>query len=393
MSEPVLHRRERAGVGPAVFRLRGPATSVEPVGPLTRFTDLAAAESAVRGAGHSAVVTGAIPFDSEHAKPSLYLGTRGTARPSSATAGGARPGRFLPDVGFNDAEVAGYIEQLDRVLPILRSPHHALEKIVVARAERFTYTGVLDARQVYEQIATAYPQVHSYFVEHATTPGLYTMGASPELFLKKTGERISLTPLAGTFPRDPHLPAGQDRARAQAALLTPKYLDEHRHLVDFMVKHLAPFCSELLHPDQPQLVGAPGVWHLGTPIHGRLADHRYRTADLVTALHPSPAVCGVPQEQARGLIADHESPRGYYGGLVGWLDGRGDCEFYMALRGFELDARQRHLTLRAGGGIVADSRPQTEYTETAAKLSTMRQVLGIEPPAGAPAPRPRQLAH
>lgn len=361
---------------PVRFQLSGPSGQVGVKGPLICYTELAEAETAVRAGEYGDFVVGAIPFDPESSNPSLYLGWQG-GTPSFGASEVARTGDFLPDIGFNDAAISEYLRMIDHALPLLRSPDSALEKIVVARSERFFYNGFVDPVRLYERIAALYPRSHSYFVEHLETPGVYTMGASPELFLKKTGDRVSMTPLAGTVVRDQRISEAADKARARGELFTDKYLGEHRHLIDFMVKGLAPLCSDLEYPDEPELVPAPCLWHLGTPITGRLLDPDAGIAELVAALHPSPAVCGVPQEDARELIAGYEHARAYYGGLVGWLDSQGDCEFYMALRGFELDSQRSHLTLRAGGGVVAQSRIDTEFAETSAKLATMRRVLGL----------------
>ncbi|MFI6868818.1 isochorismate synthase MenF [Nocardia sp. NPDC050406] len=356
----------------ARFRLSGPDCSLGLDGSLVCFTDLAEAETAVRTGIFGDIVAGSVPFDPHTASPSFYIGRR---TPCTAPTEPAWTVDFQPDLDFNDAAIAEYLRLLDHVLPRLRA-HSGLDKVVVARSERYSYTGPFDPERMYDRIAALYPGVHSYFVEHQDTPGVYTMGASPELFLRKRGDRIAMTPLAGTVPRDPGRPVAEDAERARAELFTDKYLIEHRHLVDFMVEGLAPLCAELEYPGEPELVAAPGVWHLGTPIVGRLLDPRLPVADLVATLHPSPAVCGVPQAEALRLITEYESARNYYGGLVGWLDSAGDCQFYMALRGLELDTRARHLTLRAGGGVVADSQVDIEFAETSAKLATMRRVLG-----------------
>ncbi|MGW0575083.1 chorismate-binding protein [Streptomyces sp. NPDC002920] len=341
----------------------------------------------MRKGAHGNLVAGAVPFDHGPGTSSFFLGRRGTGRPARSARGARSGGHFLPDVGFNDAETANYIRLVERVLPMLRSPESALEKIVVARAERYFPTESVDPTQLYGRIVDMFPGVHSYLVEHLEKPGVYTLGASPELFMRKTGDVVTMTPLAGTIPRNPLLPAVEDEERARAELFTAKYLAEHRHLVDFMLKGLAPFCTGLDRPDEPELLGVPGVWHLGTPIRGRLVDSGVRVADLVSALHPSPAVCGVPQAESLHLITKNESTRGYYGGLVGWADAYGDCAFYMALRGLDFDSREHgSLSLRAGGGVVAGSRLDIEFAETTAKLTTMRLALGVEPSPGV---RPR----
>ena len=85
-------------------------------------------------------------------------------------------------------------------------------------------------------------------------------------------------------------------------------------------------------------------------------------------------MAGTPRVEARRLLAALEAePRGRYAGPVGWVDGRGDGEWAVALRGAELDGRR--AVLRAGAGIVAGSEPDAEWAETQAKLEPMLQAL------------------
>ncbi len=358
------------------FRLSGVNGRVGVDGPLICYRNLSEAEVSVREGTYGNIVAGSIPFDGDIAIPSLYLGWRTAVRPKAVPTPRLKTD-FRCDIDFNDAAIADYLRLIDDALALLRSPDAELEKIVVARSERYFYDGVVDPMVLFERIVALYPNAQSYFVEHLDHPGVYTMGASPELFLRKSGATLTMTPLAGTIPQDTRLPVCEDKARARAALFDERYLAEHRHLVDFMVKGLAPYCPDLDCPDKPELVSAPDLWHLGTPITAHLLDPETPVADLVAALHPSPAVCGVPQADALRLIAGYESPREYYGGLVGWLDSDGDCEFHMVLRGFELDSHRSDLTLRAGGGVISRSRIDIEFAETSAKLATMRRVLGI----------------
>ena len=99
--------------------------------------------------------------------------------------------------------------------------------------------------------------------------------------------------------------------------------------------------------------------------------------ELVGAVHPTAAVCGTPTHVARELISELEDlDRGHYAGPVGWIDTAGDGEWAIALRGGQLDATDPHrMQLFAGCGIVRDSVPQDELTETEAKFAPMRQAL------------------
>ncbi|MGX1808294.1 chorismate-binding protein [Nocardia sp. NPDC055321] len=355
------------------FQLAGSDGRVGLRGPLICYSNLEEAEIAVHTGEYGDLVAGAIPFDPRSANASLYLGWRDAPE---RTVPASAPGGVRPDIEFNDAAIAAYLRLLDHAVPLLRAPDSGVDKIVVSRAERFRYEGTTDPAQLFERIVTLYPRARNYHVEHLDSPGVHTMGASPELFLRKSGATVALTPLAGTVARDPRVAESQDRARARAELFTPEYLTAHRRLLGFLVSALAPLCSRVEHPPEPELIAAADLWHLGTPVTGTLLDTELPVSELVRTLHPSPAVCGSPQPAALRLIRDHESPRDYHGGLVGWLDAAGDCEFHLALRGMQLDTHRGHITLRAGGGLLPESRANLEFARTATKLATMRRVLG-----------------
>lgn len=115
--------------------------------------------------------------------------------------------------------------------------------------------------------------------------------------------------------------------------------------------------------------------HLETPIRARLQPGRHVTA-LLQALHPTPAVAGLPRFEAVRWIAANEEPRGWYTGPVGWFDAVGDGRFAVAIRCALLERHRAHAF--AGAGIMHDSDPPMEYGETAVKLQAMLRALGVE---------------
>jgi isochorismate synthase len=116
------------------------------------------------------------------------------------------------------------------------------------------------------------------------------------------------------------------------------------------------------------------VWHLATPFAGRLHDPSVTALDLVAALHPTPAVCGTPREEAREALSQLEPiDRGCYAGPVGWVDANGDGEWAIALRCAEITGTTARLF--AGAGIVADSVPEEELDETEAKFRALLDSL------------------
>ena len=118
------------------------------------------------------------------------------------------------------------------------------------------------------------------------------------------------------------------------------------------------------------------MWHLGTRIHATLKDPKTSAVELLAQLHPTPAVCGTPRLAALQRIRELEPvPRGFYAGAVGWLDAQGDGDWYVAIRCARLQGTQ--LRLYAGAGIVAQSQPDAEVAETAAKFAALLNALGV----------------
>ncbi len=200
------------------------------------------------------------------------------------------------------------------------------------------------------------------FVHHAD--GL--VGASPELLVRRVGAAVEARPLAGTT---------RSGLGAPAALRgSSKDGREHRLVVDGVVDVLAPRCVTLDVPDQPQAIEFADVVHLATPMRGTLRDPLPSALALARALHPTAAVAGAPRDAAlRTITALEAGDRGRYAGPVGWVDGRGDGEWAVALRGAEVDGPD--AVLWAGAGIVAGSRPDAEWAETQVKLEPMLRAL------------------
>jgi len=115
------------------------------------------------------------------------------------------------------------------------------------------------------------------------------------------------------------------------------------------------------------------VQHLQTPIHATISEPRH-VLEFVEALHPTPAVGGLPPEEALQTIRETEGfDRGWYAAPVGWIDGDGNGTFAVAIR--SAIAREQTATLFAGAGIVADSDPDEEYDELQLKYQPILDEL------------------
>jgi isochorismate synthase len=262
----------------------------------------------------------------------------------------------------------------------LAAPDSALRKVVLARALQLTADAPLDARMILRRLVAADPTSYGYLVDLTAAGDDYTgsvlVGASPELLVARSGDRVACQPFAGSAPRaaDPEL----DAANAAALAGSAKNRHEHQLVIDTMRAALEPLCDELTIATEPHLTRTAAVWHLCTPINGRLRDTSTTAIDLALALHPTPAVGGVPTKAAIELIAALEGDRGFYAGAVGWCDAQGDGTWVVSIRCAQLSADRRTALAHAGGGIVAESDPDDEVDETTTKFATMLNALGVE---------------
>jgi menaquinone-specific isochorismate synthase len=242
-----------------------------------------------------------------------------------------------------------------------------LDKVVLARRLVVEFDRPTAPSAVLRRLASREPSATAFL---APGPGVGTfVGASPELLVSRRGRRVRSHPLAGTAAPD----------HSQRLLDSVKDLDEHRLVVRDIVSTLEPRCEELRLPAAPTLVPLASMTHLGTPISGRLravAGGIPSALELVAALHPTPAVAGVPRDRALALIGQLEpGGRGPWAGPVGWLDAAGDGDFVLGLRSLTLSGRRAELW--AGAGVVSASDPSAELAETDLKLAA---VLGCLAP-------------
>ncbi|MDA7025411.1 isochorismate synthase DhbC [Bacillus sp. CLL-7-23] len=255
-----------------------------------------------------------------------------------------------------------------------------LSKIVLSRSLQLNSSEKVDIGQLLYKLAQHNPSGYTFAVDVSernsrTTKRRTLIGASPELLVSRSGIKVLANPLAGSRPRSHDM--AEDRRRAEELLSSEKDLHEHAVVVEAVSAALKPFCKTLEVPSTPSLINTETMWHLSTEVTGELIDPSISSLELALALHPTPAVCGTPTDLAKTAIEKIEPfDRGFYTGIVGWCDAKGDGEWIVTLRCAE--AEERSLRLFAGAGIVAGSSPEEELAETSAKFRTMLLAMGLE---------------
>lgn len=263
--------------------------------------------------------------------------------------------------------VAAVCDKLDTVNPLEGSPSHlddtagGVVKVVMAREVRVTADADLPVDAVLARLRRTFPDALRFSIDGF-------IGASPELLVARTGDIVRCHPMAGTAPRSGD-PAADARLGA-ALLASEKNRIEHQHTIDLVHDSLIGFCSYVDAEAEPSLVAMNNVQHLGTRVEGRLSAPAASVVELVTVLHPTPAVCGRPRDAAMALIDEFEHlDRGRYAGPVGWVDSRGNGAWAVGIRAAEIDGPVARVM--AGVGVVSDSDPQAELAETRAKLQAI----------------------
>jgi salicylate biosynthesis isochorismate synthase len=239
-----------------------------------------------------------------------------------------------------------------------------LQKVVLAREVRAHAPRDHDPGAVLGALRELFPACYCWCVG---TPEAAFVGASPELLVRRDGQRAQTVALAGTTRRsaDPSV----DDHLGEQLLNSAKDREEQAIVARRIERALAPVSLWVAAGGDPVLVKVHNVQHLATPIRAQLADP-VPAVELAGLLLPTPAVGGEPREAALPLIPALEGfDRGWYAGAVGWTDLAEDGEFCVALRCALLRGRVAHLY--AGCGIVRESVPADELAESEVKLQAL----------------------
>ncbi len=243
-----------------------------------------------------------------------------------------------------------------------------ISKIVLSREVQVHASRPHDPAAVFGVLREEFP---SCFVFCTGRGPSALIAASPELLLRRQGQRVSTIALAASSRRsaDPAV----DAHLGEQLLRDPSYREEHAIVARRIERTLRSHAVWVAAAPEPELARIANIQHLATPIRAQLAAP-VDALELAGILHPTPAVGGEPLDAAAPLIPALEGyDRGWYAGPVGWTDAAGDGEFCVALRCALLSGGVARCY--AGGGIVRDSVPEKELAETEVKLQALLPLL------------------
>ncbi|WP_257458828.1 isochorismate synthase [Archangium lipolyticum] len=236
-----------------------------------------------------------------------------------------------------------------------------LQKVVMARAVEVEGERVFDRVDVLARLREQNPRCATFLFR--APDGTAFLGATPETLCRVEGRRLETEALAGSAPP----------AQAGSLEASDKDRREHETVVRYILKALKPLAERVEADAEPALLPLRNVVHLRTGIRAELREG-VGVAELVAALHPTPAVGGTPREHALEFLLEHEAlDRGWYAGPVGWV-GLGRAHQMVALRSARV--KESKARLFVGAGIVAGSSAESEWRETEMKSLAMLRALG-----------------
>lgn len=273
-----------------------------------------------------------------------------------------RAGELQKELPFL-AVSAEYRDLFDNYIEAIRSGR--VEKLVLARQRNHFPQKTFSPLEAWREACALYPQAYVYLTSTPIT-GLW-LGASPEVLLSGQNRHWYTTALAGTQPLvDGELPAVWSQKNREEQAYVATYIRECLHSLGIEGRE-----------SEPYTVQAASMAHLKTDFFFSLSQPSILPR-LLELLHPTPAVCGFPKKRAMEFILEQEKDsRSYYSGFLGRINPQGATDIYVNIRC--LQSQDPHVTLYAGGGIVASSEVIEEWIETERKMNTMSRLIASVP--------------
>lgn len=230
------------------------------------------------------------------------------------------------------------------------------EKVVVSR--KIVLHEAIAVLETFQNLIATYPTAFRYLFYHPKI-GLW-MGATPEQLVKISKNTFETVALAGTQLYSDNL------------IWETKELEEQQFVTDYIVAKVQDKVKNL-NVTKVKSVKAGNLAHLKSIITGELTSE-LQAIELVTTLHPTPAICGMPKEEAIAFILKNENyNRKYYSGFLGEWNKEKQSDLFVNLRCLEV--QENKINIYVGCGITKDSNPEKEFIETENKSMTMRNIL------------------
>ena len=281
-------------------------------------------------------------------------------------------GQEVRDMSASEYSLTSHHSPLTTSYSIDFANYHAqleagiFRKIVLARCAEEASDEAIDPMALFRRACELYPRMFISLVSTSKS-GVWLI-ATPEILLEGKAHDWHTVALAGTMKLEGDSLMGEGEKVTWAT----KDIQEQRIVTTYIAECLEQFTGDF-REEGPRTVRAANLVHLRSDFSFTLPDGQH-LGDLLHALHPTPAVCGLPKRDTFNFIIHNEhTPRRYYSGFMGMLDPDGGTHLYVSLRCMNIEGSYYHLY--AGGGLLTDSTVSQEWLETEAKLETMRRVI------------------
>ena len=242
----------------------------------------------------------------------------------------------------------------------------------VVPSQRWSAPVPIEAFSIYRGLRVVNPSPYMYFLDFGD---FEVAGASPEPLITVVGRDVSTRPIAGTRPRGAS--ADEDRRMAEELLADEKERAEHVMLVDLGRNDLGRVCEYgSVHVESFMAVeNYSHVMHIVSSVVGRLREG-VGALDALRSVLPAGTLSGAPKVRAMQIIDELEPvKRGGYGGAIGYVSYTGDLDTCIHIRTVVVKDGVAHV--QAGGGTVADAKPDYEYRESVAKSKAVMQAIAV----------------
>jgi menaquinone-specific isochorismate synthase len=260
-----------------------------------------------------------------------------------------------------------WVHSVENATDLIKSDY--FKKIVLARQLKIELHQPASATRILNQLRTQYPDCYTFMVSQDGESAF--LGSTPERLASFNDRDIETEGLAGSISRGKT--ASEDAALEHRLLHSQKDLNEHAFVLDAIEENLQKYSDVFEHPVSPRIKKLSNVQHLYTPVHATIKAGVSRT-EVLSKLHPTPAVGGYPRDAAMPFINKLEHfDRGWYAAPIGWINAGGNGEFVVAIRSGLL--KNNEVRFYAGCGIVENSDPHKEWEETNLKFIPMLTAL------------------
>ncbi|MGH1567171.1 MAG: anthranilate synthase component I family protein [Nitrosopumilus sp.] len=273
---------------------------------------------------------------------------------------------------FYSSEITANMDecQFSKIVDKAKKYIHDGDIFQVVLSRKFAFKTHGDSLTLYKTLRKLNPSPYMY---HLKQDSKTIIGASPEMLVRITNDKVETFPIAGT--RKITNDEEKNKQLAEELLHDEKELAEHTMLVDLGRNDIGRVCKfGTVHPESlMQIKRFSHVQHIVSHIVGNLAS-KNDMFDAYKAVFPAGTVSGAPKVRAMEIIAELEDEtRGPYAGAVGYFSYNGCCDFAIAIRSIFIEGEKGFV--QSGAGIVSDSVAENEFKETEHKAGAMLQAL------------------